>query len=109
MDKKNSIQNIKIKKEEILGKLAAAYEEIFQLNCEQTKLEYDFPDNFRVRKFTVENENGKLLTFGKVNLKKIDLYQCEIWAYQLKRNGDYYNNPEPVPMDKFSKLQWLEI
>ncbi|MGL6098136.1 MAG: hypothetical protein ACRC0G_00790, partial [Fusobacteriaceae bacterium] len=78
-------------------------------NCDQTKLEYSFPENYKIRKFTIENENGKLLTFGKVNLKKSNLYECEVWAYQLKRNGTYYTNSEVVPTNLMSKLIWLEI
>lgn len=109
MDKKNTLQDIKEKKELILGKLSVYYEELFQLNCEQVKLEYNFPLNYKARKFTVENENGKLLTFGKVNLKKDGLYECQIWAYQLKRNGTYYTHPEAIPLERASKLQWLEI
>ncbi|MGL5098491.1 MAG: hypothetical protein ACRC6B_00375, partial [Fusobacteriaceae bacterium] len=80
MDKKKSIAEIKEKKELILEKLSGYYEELFQLNCEQIKLECNFPENYKIRKFTLENENGKFLTFGKTNLKKGDLYHCEIWA-----------------------------
>lgn len=109
MDKKESLRDIKEKKEQILKKLEGYYEEIFQLNWEEIKLEYNFPENYRVSKFTIENENGKLLTFGKINIKKGTPYHCEIWGYQLKRNGDYYNNPELIPLEKLSKIKWLEI
>ncbi|MGL5125326.1 MAG: hypothetical protein ACRC6U_04985 [Fusobacteriaceae bacterium] len=109
MEKKNKIQDIKSKKEVILQKLAGYYEKIFKLNCEETQLEYSFPENYQVRKFTVENVNGKVLTFGKINLKKMNSYECEIWAYQLKRNGTYYTNSEPVTKELLSKINWLEI
>lgn len=109
MEKKAIIQGIKEKKNEILGKLTAYYEELFQLNCEQTKLESDFPENFKIRQFTVENENGKVMTFGKTNLKKGGLFDCEIWAYQLKRNGTYYTHSELVPIERLSTLKWLEV
>lgn len=109
MDRKQVIQDIKTQKEEILKKLTICYEELFQLNCQQTVLQYNFPENYKVRKFTLANENGKLLTFGKSNLKKGDLYNCELWAYQLKRNGTYYTNPELIPSESLSKIQWLEI
>lgn len=109
MNKKNIIQDIEEKKEQILDKLTGYYEELFQLNCTQTKLKYDFPENYKLIKFTVENENGKLLTFGKTNLKKNNLYICEIWAYQLKRNGTYYTHPELIPIEFLSKLKWLDV
>ncbi|MGL4402217.1 MAG: hypothetical protein ACRCTS_00550 [Fusobacteriaceae bacterium] len=109
MDKKKSIAEIKEKKELILEKLSGYYEELFQLNCEQIKLECNFPENYKIRKFTLENENGKFLTFGKTNLKKGDLYHCEIWAYQLKRNGTYYTHPELISVGVLSKLKWSEI
>lgn len=109
MSKEKNLQEIKLNKEKILEKLNSYYEELFQLDCEEIKLKYDFPENYRGRKFTIENENGKLLTFGKISLKKGELYRCEIWAYQLKRNGSYYTSSELISLESLSKIQWLEI
>ena len=101
------IKELEKQKNEILDTVKKQYEEIFQLNCQIKKIALKFPDDFQERKIQITNENGKILTFGKLSLKKVDLFKCEISAFQLKRNGLYYSNSEIVTIESYSNLTWI--
>ncbi|WP_297598166.1 hypothetical protein [uncultured Cetobacterium sp.] len=107
MNNNGEIKELEKQKNEILDILKAQYEEIFQLNSQIKKISLEFPEDFRERKFQVTTENGKVLTFGKVSLKKVNLFECEISAFQLKRNGLYYTYSEIVQVENYSNFIWL--
>ncbi|MBC2857168.1 hypothetical protein H3N56_12055 [Cetobacterium sp. 2A] len=106
MDKILELNELKSKKNEIIENLKKYYDEIYELNCGIKKITYDFPENYRGRQFKIIN-NEKVTTYGKMSLKKVDLYDCEIFAYQVKRNGTYYTNPEIVILSENMKLEWI--
>lgn len=106
MDQIFKLSELEIEKNEIIEKLQKYYNEVYELNCNIKKITYNFPDNYRGRQFRIIN-NEKVSTYGKMSLKKTNLYDCDIFAYQVKRNGTYYTNPEIVTLTENMKLEWI--
>lgn len=107
MNNNMEIKELENQKKEIIKNLEKEYEDIFQLNCSIMKIALKFPEDYRERKFQITTETGKVLTYGKLSFKKVDLYSCGISAFQLKRNGLYYSYSEIVTIDNKSKFTWI--